>query len=377
MKLFIFGATGTIGKATLSVAADLGIDVVGLGARSNCQKLLEAAQVCGAEILHIADEAAAEALRRTTKKAQILTGPPEEAITAAGADTVVNAVSGAAGLAFSLAAIRTSVQRLALANKESLVMAGELIMDEARRRKTDILPIDSEHASLFLLLSKFNPEDVEEIIITASGGPFLRRKNLENITPKEALAHPVWNMGKRISVDSATMLNKVFEVVEAHILFGVEYERIKVLVHPEGVVHGGVRLRDGTVVLHSAAADMRFAIQQALCYPDIGRASYGAFKLGGTLHFEEPNVERFFALEALKDLRDGAGVGYRVALNAADEVAVAAFLNGHLPFSAIARVAVSLARRFSNASVTSPQQALRLDKTVREQAFSEVEKWSR
>ena len=377
MKLFIFGATGTIGKATISVAADLGIDVVGLGARSNWRKLLEAAERCGAHILHIVDETAAESLRRTTKKPQILTGSPEEAIAAADADIVVNAVSGAAGLTFSLAALKTPLQRLALANKESLVMAGEFIMEEARRKKTEILPIDSEHASLFLLLSKLSPEDVDEIIITASGGPFLHRKDLNNITPEEALAHPVWNMGRRISVDSATMLNKVFEVVEAHILFGVEYERIKVLVHPEGVVHGGVRLRDGTVVLHSAAADMRFAIQQALCYPDIGRARYGFFELAGAFHFEEPDVRRFSALEALEDLRGGAGVGYRVGLNAADEVAVAAFLNRRLPFSAIARVALSLARRFSRASVRSPQEALRLDQTVRKQAFSEVEKWSR
>lgn len=375
MRLFLFGATGSIGKATLSVASDLGIEVVGVGARKNWRKILEICSETNADIVHIADPTAAEILRKKQPRLHIFTGSPEEAIISSHADVVVNGVAGAAGLKYSLATINAKIPLLALANKESLVMAGEFLLERAKETDTKILPIDSEHSSLLLLISRFAPENISEVYITATGGPLLRKRNFENVTPEEALSHPVWSMGSRISVDSATMLNKVFEVVEAHILFGLPYERIKVVIHPEGFVHAGVRLCDGTLILHTTTPDMRFAIQQALCYPNIGSKNYGGFDLEQTLNFEAPDVRKFKALEAIEDLRSGAGIAYRVALNAADEVAVSAFLNRRIPFTAITTISLNLARLLKDRAITSLQDVLNLDSYARTLAENEVKKW--
>ena len=375
MRLFIFGATGSIGRATLSVAHDIGALVCGLGARRNWQQLLNLCRKTEASVVHLADPEAAEALRREAPHLKVFTEDPREALEASCADVVVNGVSGAAGLSFSLATISAKIPRLALANKESLVMAGELLLQKAKESNTRIIPVDSEHASLFLLLSSLDPAYVEEVFLTASGGPFLRHKSMENITPKQALAHPVWSMGARISVDSATLMNKVFEVVEAHVLFGLPYEKIKVVVHPEGLVHGAIRLRNGTLLLHASAPDMRFAIQQALCYPDVGSQPYGAFDLRGRFSFEEPDVGRFRALEAIEDLKKGAGVAYRVALNAADEVAVEAFLGEKLPFMAIPSVAIDVARRLQEEGADTVEDVVALDRRARQEAHSEVKRW--
>jgi 1-deoxy-D-xylulose-5-phosphate reductoisomerase len=253
-------------------------------------------------------------------------------------DIVLNAVVGFAGLPATLWALERGVT-LALANKESLVAAGELALAAQRRGGGALLPVDSEHSALHQCLEGRGAESVDSLVLTASGGPFRgrMRAELDDVTSAEALAHPTWTMGPKITVDSATLANKGLELIEAHFLFGVPYDRIEVVVHPTSVVHGLVRFRDGAALAHLGYPDMRVPISYALTYPDRAATPVPALDLatGLTLEFSAPDLETFPLLALARTAGERGGT-YPCALNAANEVAVAAFLDGRLPFLGIA-----------------------------------------
>ena len=253
-------------------------------------------------------------------------------------DIVLNAVVGFAGLPATLWALERGVT-LALANKESLVAAGELALAAQRRGGGALLPVDSEHSALHQCLEGHAPESVDSLVVTASGGPFRgkTRAELEDVTPAEALAHPTWSMGPKITVDSATLANKGLELIEAHFLFGLPYDRIEVVIHPTSVVHGLVRFRDGAALAHLGYPDMRVPISYALTYPERAATPVPSLDLaaGLTLEFSAPDLETFPLLSLARGAGERGGT-YPCAFNAANEVAVAAFLDGRLPFLGIA-----------------------------------------
>ena len=283
------------------------------------------------------------------------------------ADMVVSAIVGAAGLLPTLAAIRSG-KDIALANKETLVMAGRLIMDEVRKQQVRLLPIDSEHSAIAQALEAGRKEDVARIILTASGGPFLNldKESLWQVTPEQALLHPNWDMGRKISIDSATLMNKGLEVIEAHWLFDVPLEKIEVLVHPQSIVHSLVEFVDGSVVAQLGIPDMRVPISYALSYPE--RLSTGLSRLNLTecsnLSFLEPDTQRFPALHtAFEACRIGGCMP--AVLNAANEVAVAAFLDGKLRFPQISKAVAETMARIDYKEDTDFETILAADRIAR------------
>jgi 1-deoxy-D-xylulose-5-phosphate reductoisomerase len=265
-------------------------------------------------------------------------GDPTELLERARPDVVLNAVVGFAGLPATLWALERGID-LALANKESLVAAGDLATAAWRRGGGRLLPVDSEHSAAYQCFEGRDPETVHSLVLTASGGPFRgrAREELADVTPAEALAHPTWNMGPKITVDSATLANKGLELIEAHFLFGLDYDRIEVVIHPTSTVHALVRFRDGTSLAHLGYPDMRVPISFALTYPERAATPIPPLDLasGLTLEFEAPDLETFPLLALARDAGERGGT-YPCAFNAANEVAVAAFLDGRLPFLAIA-----------------------------------------
>lgn len=336
-RVAVLGATGSIGTQALQVLSALGPEravAVALSAHRDEEGLLAAARAWpGAEL------ALSGASPRDARVAHSGAEGLVRMVEACGADVVVNGVAGAAGLMPSVAAIRSGA-RLALANKETMVMAGSLVMDEARRRGTRVIPVDSEHAAVFALHERFGADSVDELVLTASGGAFRERPidTFDSITAAEATRHPNWSMGAKITIDSATMANKGLEVIEAVRLFGVEPERVKVLVHQQSRVHALVRTTDGTLYAQVSEPDMRVPIQNALTWPTLEACSFGRLDLAGArLEFSEPEKARYPLLElAYEALRSGEGAC--VAYNAADEVAVEAFRSGGLSYLGIARV---------------------------------------
>ena len=335
-RISLLGATGSIGQQALAVAAaNDDLEVVALAAGADVEGLCAAARATGAERLALADPAAAE--RAAAELGRPVAGGPDavEAIAReAEADIVLNAVVGAAGLRASLAALEAG-RDLALANKESLVAGGPLVLAAARAGGGAILPVDSEHSALMQCVGDAPAEQVESLVITASGGPFRGRSRdeLEGVTVEQALAHPTWAMGAKITVDSATLMNKGLEVIEAHYLFGVPYERIEVVVHPQSIVHGMARLRDGALIAHLGHPDMRVPISWALTWPR--RAPVDARPLDLTealsLAFEPPDHAAFGCLGLAIEAGRAGGTA-PAALNAANEEAVAAFLAGRIGF---------------------------------------------
>jgi len=340
----VLGSTGSIGVNTLKVIDRLGAGyrVAALAAGSNWQALAEQARRFRPELVAMADEHAAAELHRELPGAEIAVGPEglERAASMASVDIVVLAVTGSAGLPAALAAARSG-KRLALANKESLVMAGGPLTRLVQRHGAEIVPVDSEHSAIFQAMQCGQPQHVRRIIITASGGPFLDTPAdaLERVTPQEALNHPTWSMGPKVTIDSATLMNKALEVIEAHWLFGVEPQRIEVVIHPQSIVHSLVEFCDRSVVAQMGKPDMQLPIQYALTYPERVPSPLEPLDLSavGSLMFRKPDTQRF----------PGLLLGYRAAqrggtagavLNAANEVAVAAFLGGRIGFCEIAEV---------------------------------------
>jgi 1-deoxy-D-xylulose-5-phosphate reductoisomerase len=336
-KLVILGSTGSIGTQALQiVAASDELQVVGLAAGSSWEQALEQARQHGVPMVAMHDEAAAESAR-SAWDGRVLAGEEgiHELVASSGADLVLNAIVGAAGLGPTIVALGEGID-LALANKESLVIGGELTTALAEATGARLLPVDSEHSALFQLIRSEPPGSVERLVLTASGGPFRGRTDLSEVTVEEALAHPTWRMGGRITIDSATLANKGFEMIEAHHLFGVPYERIEVVVHPQSIVHSLIDLNDGASLAHLGHPDMRVPISYALHFPeradvDVQRLDLAAV---GELSFEAPDPETFPCLRLAREAGEAGGTAPCV-LNAADEVAVAAFLEGRIPFAAI------------------------------------------
>ena len=282
-------------------------------------------------------------------------------------DLVLNAVVGFAGLPATLWALERGVD-LALANKESLVAAGELALAAQRRGGGLLLPVDSEHSAAFQCLEGRAPESVVSLVLTASGGPFRgrTRDELDDVTPDDALAHPTWNMGPKITIDSATLANKGLELIEAHFLFGLPYEQIEVVVHPTSVVHALVRFRDGAALAHLGYPDMRMPISYALAYPDRAATPIPALDLasGLTLEFHAPDLETFTLLALARHAGEQGGT-YPCVFNAANEVAVAAFLEGRLPFPGIAEVVEETLAASDGAAARGLEELVEADATAR------------
>jgi 1-deoxy-D-xylulose-5-phosphate reductoisomerase len=339
-RVLILGSTGSIGTQALEViGASDGLQVVGLSADSSWERVLAQARDLGVPAVALADTDSA-ARAGEAWGGQVLAGEDgvRELILASKPDLVLNAVVGAAGLGPTVVALTEGID-LALANKESLVIGGELVTALAEATDARILPVDSEHSALFQLIGAEPPGTVERLVLTASGGPFRGRTDLSGITPEEALAHPTWEMGGRITIDSATLMNKGFEMIEAHHLFGVPYERINVVVHPQSIVHSLVNLNDGASLAHLGYPDMKVPISYALQFPERADVDVPTLDLAsvGQLSFEQPDPETFACLRLAREAGEVGGTAPCV-LNAADEVAVEAFLAARIPFTGIPEV---------------------------------------
>lgn len=346
-QLALLGSTGSIGTNVLNVVRQFPdrFRIIGLAAGSNVELLGRQVREFAPECVSIGDPALAAPLSDLlppSYRSRILCGVDGNCAVAtlAEADMVVSAVVGSAGLLPTLAAIRAG-KDVGLANKETLVMAGRLVMEEVQRHQVRLLPIDSEHSAIFQALEAGRSEDVAKLILTASGGPFRawEPEQLRYATPDQALAHPNWSMGRKISIDSATLMNKGLEVIEARWLFDVVPDQIEVVVHPQSIIHSLVEFRDGSVVAQLGIPDMRIPIAYALSYPQRLPLNLPRLALSQCrdLSFEPPDTDRFPALRlAFEALRSGGGKP--AVLNAANEVAVAAFLRGRIGFTRIAEV---------------------------------------
>ena len=372
-NIAILGSTGSIGRNTLEVITQLGKEyrVYSLAARTQVELLAEQVRYFKPRQLAIADPGGEDEIRALlgTNSFDLLSG--EDALVqlaqAPETDVVVNALVGAIGLRATLAALQAG-KIVALANKESIVMAGHLVMEAVAESEGLLVPIDSEHSAVLQCLRGEDPEQVKRLILTASGGPFLRKalEDFEVIKPEDALQHPNWKMGPKITVDSATLMNKGLEVVEAHYLFNLAPERIQVVIHPQSVIHSLVEFIDGSLKAQLSTPDMRIPIQYALTYPERQSAEFVTTNLVeiGSLDFEAPDFDRFpclnLAYESLKK-----GEGYPTVLNAANEVAVEAFLSGRLAFNQIADLIKAVFKAFK------PLETLDLDTVL------EVDRWAR
>jgi len=345
-RIAVLGSTGSIGLSTLDVVRGLPdrLRIVGLGARSDGEKLKGQIAEFKPTRAALADPRACEQLRRDlgSTGTALLPGPEGliELAKADDVDVVLSAITGYAGLEPGLAALRAG-KTLALANKESLVAAGPLMLEAAGRGGATIVPVDSEHSAIFQALASGRREEVRRVVITASGGPFRTAslKDMEEATPAQALRHPTWSMGPKITIDSATMMNKALEMVEARWLFGLEPDQITVLIHPQSIIHSLVEFRDGSVIAQLGHPDMRVPIQYALTWPDRLESAARSLNLSElrSLTFEAPDPQRFPALElGHRAVRAGGTMG--AVLNAANEAAVESFLAGNLRFTRIAAV---------------------------------------
>jgi len=382
-KITLLGSTGSIGTQTLEVVGGSGraLSIHALAAGTNVEKMEAQIAQFGPKRVAMADAAAAGELEARLSRLpqdlrpEVLRGERGivELASDREADVVVNAVVGARGLLPTLAALDSGVI-LALANKESLVAGGELVMESARRGT--LIPVDSEHSSIYRCIGRRDRGRIRSITITASGGAFRDwpLDRLAEARPEDALRHPVWNMGARVTIDSATMMNKALEIIEARHLFALEPSRIRVVVHPQAYVHGLVELSDGTLLAHLAPPDMRVPIAFALYYPEEPPLHEPTVDLAeaGALEFAEPDAERYPCLE-LGYRAAAAGGTSPAVLNAADEVAVSAFLEGRIAVTDIAEIARRVLDEHSPAGLESAEQALAADRWARKRASALIE----
>jgi 1-deoxy-D-xylulose-5-phosphate reductoisomerase len=377
-RILILGSTGSVGTQALDVVGRSDdLEVVGLAAAQSVEPLLAQAAQHGVERVALADEAAAARAAEAWTDGEVLSGPEGlvELITETDCDLVLNALVGSAGLGPTVAALGEGID-LALANKESLVVGGDLVMALAEATGAAVIPVDSEHSALHQLIGAERPGHVDRLVLTASGGPFRGRTaaELATVTREEALAHPTWDMGGRITVDCATLMNKGFELIEAHHLFGVPAERIDVVVHPQSIVHALVHLNDGASLAHLGYPDMQVPISYALHYPERADVPVERLDLAavGELAFEPPDVDTFPALRLAREALAAGGTAPCV-LNAADEVAVEAFLDGALPFTGIAEVVERSLDALEAAPVRHFSDLYRADAAARETARGLIE----
>ncbi len=340
-RVLIVGSTGSIGTQALEVLERSDeLELVGLAASSSWELVLEQAAAHGVSRVALADPDAAARAAEHSSGVEVLAGAEGlvELIVETDCELVLNALVGSAGLGPTVAALGEGID-LALANKESLVVGGELVMALAEATGAQLIPVDSEHSALHQLIASERPGTVDRLVLTASGGPFRGRTDLHGVTREEALAHPTWDMGGKITIDSATLMNKGLELIEAHHLFGTPYERIDVVVHPQSIVHALVHLNDGASLAHLGYPDMRVPISYALHYPERADVPIRTLDLVelGALTFEAPDTDTFACLRLAREAAAAGGTAPCV-LNAANEVAVHAFLRGELSFTGIARV---------------------------------------
>ena len=342
-KISIIGSTGSIGVQTLEVAKNLNIKVYGLAAGNNINLLEEQIRKFNPRVVSVKDEEYAIKLAKKIHDINIDVLWGDEGINTVASldaiDTVVTSIVGNAGLLPTLNAIKKG-KRIALANKETLVSAGSIVMEEARKNNAEIIPVDSEHSAIFQCM-KGNNQFVDKIYLTASGGPFRGKKaeELKNVTVDQALNHPNWNMGNKVTIDSATLMNKGLEVIEAKWLFNIETDKIDVLVHPQSIIHSMVQFIDGSVIAQMGTANMRIPIQYALTYPDRVKNNFPKlnFAKNNSLEFEKPDYSSFPCLKLAFEAIEKGGTMPAV-LNASNEVLVASFIKGEIGFIDIPRI---------------------------------------
>ncbi|WP_298401455.1 1-deoxy-D-xylulose-5-phosphate reductoisomerase [Sphingobium sp.] len=380
-RVSIFGATGSVGLSTLDLVRrdPEAYGVVALTANSDVGSLAALARETGAQVAVIGQERLYGALKAALAGSGIEAAAGEEALVEAaarGADWTMASIVGCAGLKPTMAALKAG-GTVALANKESLVSAGGLMMDAARQSGATLLPVDSEHNAIFQCLAGSSLDDVARIILTASGGPFRTKSRAEMaaMTPAQAVAHPNWSMGAKISVDSATMMNKGLELIEAAYLFPVGLDRIEILVHPQSVIHSMVEYRDRSTLAQLGSPDMRIPIAHALAWPQRIATPCQPLDLAriGRLDFEAPDMERFPALR-LARAAAGEGGATPAILNAANEIAVAAFLDGRIGFLDIAMIVEDVLQRYGAPRPGTIDDVLAADAEARAQAGQVMER---
>jgi 1-deoxy-D-xylulose-5-phosphate reductoisomerase len=385
-RISLLGATGSIGRQCLDVVSSLPdrLSIVAMAAGTNIETFVPQVKAHRPQLVSVADAARAAQLADQLREAGV-SPLPEIQHGAAGiravathpdAETVVSAAVGVVGLEATFEAVRLGKQ-IALSNKEVLVAAGELVMAAAREKNVDILPVDSEHNAIHQCLRAGNHAEVRRLVLTASGGPFRRTPlaQVASASPEQALAHPNWKMGQRITIDSATLMNKGFEVIEARWLFGMPLEKIDVVVHPQSTIHSMVEYVDSSILAQLGPTDMRMPLQYALTYPDRieMRMLHLDWQKMRRLDFEKVSTRRFPCLKLAREASRKGGI-YPAALNAADEVAVAAFLDRRMSFGGISQVIESVLSRMPRSKPGSIQDVLAADAEARQLAAEEIGK---
>jgi 1-deoxy-D-xylulose-5-phosphate reductoisomerase len=374
-RVVILGATGSIGESALRVARDIPerMEIVGLAAKSNAHKLAAAANEVRPESVCMVDETQIDILRKALDyQPRIFSGTAGllQIACLTGADIVLVAIVGTGGLRPALAAIEAG-KNLAVASKEILVMAGEIVMREARENGVHVLPVDSEHNAIFQCLEGKQETDIRRIILTASGGPFREtpRTGFDSITPEQALRHPTWNMGPKITIDSATLFNKGLEMIEAHWLFGVEMKRVEVVIHPQSIVHSMVEFTDGSTLAQLSYSNMCFPIQYAVTWPDRVPNTLPPldFSKLSKLEFSTPRYDDFPALNLARRAGETGGT-LPAVMNAANEIAVAAFLDRKVRFPEIWWIVEQVMDRHPPVAHPDLDAILRADQWARAQA---------
>ena len=380
-KVILLGSSGSIGESTCKVARALPekMKLVGLGVAKSTDRMLEQAKEFGVKALAVSDPHAAEKVKsRLPQGTQFYPGPEGLArmVEETEADMVLVAIVGTAGLAPALAALRSG-KDLAVASKEILVLAGSAVMAEAKKRKKQVLPVDSEHNAIFQCLVGANEKEVRKVILTASGGPFRQSsaQAMEKVTLAQALKHPTWSMGQKITIDSATMFNKGLEMIEAHWLFGLPMRQVDVVVHPQSIVHSLVEFIDGSVLAQLSVTDMCFPIQYAVTYPERMPSGLPPLELAklGTLSFEKPDEKRFPALRLAREAGEQGGTLPGV-LNAANEVAVEAFLAERISFPRIWGMVEEVMKKHRTEKEPSLEAIIDADRWARGEAKARLEK---
>jgi len=377
-RLLILGSTGSIGTQALDVVArSEDLELVGLSAQSKWEQVVEQALEFGVDRIALTDGDAAARAAENWTDGEVLTGAEGlvRLVVESEADLVLNALVGSAGLGPTVAALGEGID-LALANKESLVVGGELVTQLSEATGAQVIPVDSEHSAIHQLLAGEEAGTVDKVVLTASGGPFRGRgaAELRDVTVEQALAHPTWAMGGKITIDSATLMNKGLELIEAHHLFGTPYERLDVVVHPQSIVHSMVQLCDGATLAHLGYPDMRVPISYGLHYPERSEVPLRALDLAdvGTLTFERPDEETFACLKLARQVGKAGGTAPCI-LNAANEVAVHAFLTGRLRFLEIAEVIAHTLDRVESGQIHAFETLYRADRAARDAAHRLIE----
>jgi 1-deoxy-D-xylulose-5-phosphate reductoisomerase len=383
-RVVVLGATGSIGESALKVARDIPdrMEIVGLAANSNAEKLAAAANETRAQCVCLVDETRIDILTRELDYKPRILGGQEGLLEIArltDAEMVLVAIVGTGGLRPALAAIEAG-KDLAVASKEILVMAGEIVMRQARDSDVNVLPVDSEHNAIFQCLEGKSPLDVRRLVLTASGGPFREtpRQDFNSITPEQALKHPTWNMGPKITIDSATLFNKGLEMIEAHWLFSVEMKRVEVVIHPQSIVHSMVEFTDGSTLAQMSYSNMCFPIQYAVTWPDRVPNTLPPldFSKLSRLEFFTPRYDDFPALDLARRAGETGGT-LPAVMNAANEVAVAGFLDRQVRFPDIWQIVREVMNRYTSVAHPDLDAILQADQWARKEAEGYVKSTNR